>query len=104
MRSIAWQFHYWMGYLSHLPLQLGTARLQPCVSIKPPQSGFRSAEGRSEGEAETTDLIAFASPKSAPASKFRQNSCQAPTLPDNSNNPNKRNNLNPKNGNYILNS
>jgi hypothetical protein len=54
-----------MRYLSHLPLPLGTARLQPRVSIKPPRSGFRSAEGLSEGEAETTDLIAFALPKSA---------------------------------------
>jgi hypothetical protein len=59
-----------MRYLSHLTAPPGTARLQPRVSIKPPRSGFRSAEGRSEGEAETTDLIAFALPKSATASKI----------------------------------
>jgi hypothetical protein len=65
---------------------------------KPPRSGFRSAEGRSEGEAAMTDSIAHAFPKSAKASKSRQNLCQALyPLVDKSNNTNKINNLIPKN-------
>jgi hypothetical protein len=48
-----------------LPLLPGTPRLQPWASKTRRESGFRSAEGRSEGAAETTQtlLLQFSRPK-----------------------------------------